>query len=190
MVTKGLKMKKIFYGFFWSDLYYNTKNGIKSLIIYFPIVWNMRDWDYCHLLQMQKFQIKRLYNYIKKREMEVAETRIPKEKDMERCIEILNNLIEDNYIDKLGGLNSYKYPFKFKKINNKDKEKLTVEYEMIEEEKNDIYEKVNFGTEKEQEEDSEKIKKAHKLEEEEWKELWDIIKNGKNSDFGMQGWWD
>ena len=171
-------MKKIFYGFFWLDFYHNTKNGIKSLIIYFPIVWNMRDWDYSLLLQMQKFQIKRLYNYIKKREMEVAETRVPKEKDMERCIEILNNLIEDNYIDKLGGLNSYKYPFKFKKINNKDKEK------------NDLYEKVNHITEKEQEEDFEKIKKARKLEEEEWKELWDTIKNGKNSDFGMQGWWD
>ena len=172
-------MKKIFYGFFWSDLYYNTKNGIKSLIIYFPIVWETRNWEYCFLLQMQKFQLELLLKSIKKGS-ETDETRIPKEKDMERCIELLNNLIEDNYVDKLGGLNSYKYPFKLKKNDDNDKEKLTVEYDINEEEKNDIYLKEDF----------ERIEKAYKFEEEEWKELCGIIKNGKNSDYGMRGWWD
>ena len=167
-------MKKIFYGYFWSDLYHDIKSGLKSLFIYLPIIWKMRDWDYMFILQMQEFQIKRLHDYIKKHKIEVDENRIPKEKDMERCLELLNNIIEDNYIDRLGGLHSFKYSFEFEKV--KDKE--------------DLYTIKESRTEEEIKEDSEKMIKSHEMEREEWDELWDIIKKGKNYNWGLNSWWD
>ncbi len=166
-------MKKLFYTYFWSDLYYNTKNGLKSLFIYLPIIWQMRDWDYLFIIEMQKFQLNLLLKSIKKGH-EVNETRIPKEKDMERCLELSNNIIEDNYIDRVGGLNSFKYPFETKKSN----------------EGTDWHTLKEFRSEKEISEDSERLEKSLKLEKKEWDELWDIIKKGKNYNWGLNSWWD
>ena len=98
--------------------------GMKNLYKYAPIIWNTRPWDYKYILDMMKFQIQILHDYIKDRELECDETRIPKELDMKKVIDIIGQ-----------------------------------------------YEETTFDDNK-------------------WNELWSIIRKGKKSDHGMQGWWD
>lgn len=83
------------------DLYYDIKQGLRSLIRYFPIVWKTRDWDYYYLFEMQKFQLELLLKIIKKGH-EIDETRIPKEKDIQRCIDLIDNINQNNYFERCG----------------------------------------------------------------------------------------
>lgn len=43
-----------------SQRYYNTKNGIKNLIKWFPVVWRDRDWDEFYLLHAMEFKFKNM----------------------------------------------------------------------------------------------------------------------------------
>jgi len=156
--------------------WYNFKNGIKNLISYLPIIWKTRDFDYGYILKMQKFQLERLLKRLENGN-EVIENRLPKMNDIKRCIELINNHIEDNYAERCG-YDYSKTNFEFIPI----KEKYNGE---------ELYEMVNTYDEKQSKEDLNIIfDNARKLEDDEWKELWEIINKGKESDHGMRSWWD
>lgn len=164
------KIKEFFVYTVWQNII-NLKDyirrdipyGTKNLIRFFKLVWVHRDWDYDYILTMQKFQLELLLKGIKKYANEVDETRIPKEKDMERCIEILNNLIDDNYAKRCG----YKYTGKVVFIPIKGTE--LSEYSL-------------FGGQS-QEELHDIFQKSYKLQEEETEELYNLLKKS-------QSWWD
>jgi len=97
--------------------------------------------------------------------LEIDETRIPKEKDIERAIELLDNILNDNYIERCG----YKQDLRplneiLVKQNNSNFYKSTDNPNHTKEELNIIF--IN----------------ANKLEKEEMEELMNIMKKIKE-------WW-
>lgn len=53
-------LKKLWHRINLSQRYYNTKNGVKNLIKWFPIVWRDRDWDEAYLLTVMEFKFKNM----------------------------------------------------------------------------------------------------------------------------------
>jgi hypothetical protein len=160
---------KIFRKSYWEDCYYNTKRGIGNLFRYFRVVWGMVPWDSHSIYEMMKFQITILCNNIEKYGHEIDENRIPKIKDMRRCIEILDNIIEDKYMDLCGYDNNYKIIWKPTKKEDKKNFKL--------------YEMTSDATKEQEKNNSRAIKESFELEEKELKELFDLMKKSG-------GWWD
>lgn len=178
---------KIFKRWFWKHLWMDIKYDwfywpIKNFFTYKKIVSKTRPWDYQFILEMLRFQLNLLNNQIKKHDREMDETRIPKEKDMDRCIELLGNLIEDNYKERCGYI--YKdrnWDQMWRPIDRSDES-----YEIFKNEnKNDseLFEFVDDETEEEHEKNSKIFAEARELEEKEIDELFNIMKN-------YQGWWD
>jgi hypothetical protein len=158
-------MNKFFSKFYWEDVYYNIKHGIISIFVYLPITWRMRDWDYYYILEMNKFQLKRLLEGIKNGG-EVEKDRIIKEKDIEKCIKLIDNILKDEYLERVG------YDHK------------RVDIDFIPVKDTDILELVDIHPEKyTNEEMSGFLYKSNKLQKKELKQLFSIIE--KN----LLGWW-
>ncbi len=155
-----------------TDFWYNCKFGFKNLWLYRNLIWNHRPWDFDHhILSTIKFQLTQLRHEMETG-YEVRESLDLKLKDIDRALELLTHLIEDNYIDRVGGLSA----------------EPTLEFVDIE--GTDLYELKDTRTELQKAFDSTTIEKAWKLEQEEWSELWSIIDKGKYNEFGAQGWWE
>jgi len=169
-------MKRIFrlmcMKMFWQDQYYNLKWGIWALRKYIPMVWKMRNFDRDYVYMMMKHQLTLLCDRIEYRGLEVEGDRMKKVKDMRRVIELLHNQIEDNFADRCG----YDYNYKIDFVECEDKK--------------GFWEVVDNKTPEQKENNDRALSESHKLEQDEWEELWDTIKNGKESNIGMQGWWD
>lgn len=156
--------------------WYSFRRGVKNLWNYFPIVWKSGDFDYHYILRMQKFQLERLLKVLENG-YEVDESRLPKIEDIKRCIELINNLLEDNFAERCG----YK------------SDRITVVFEPLNEtlDGEPLYQMVNKHPKPQSKEELSKIfKKSRKLEEKEWNELWSIVSKGKHSQYGMNSWWD
>lgn len=162
---------RIFYKFFWTDLHYNIKWGLKNLKTYFRVVWGSRPWDFNYTsMEMLKVNLEQLLPRIQNGH-EVDESRLVKVENITRCIVLIDRLLKDEYVTELGGLNSSKYPFKFNKIDDKlDDEEL--------------YELMDYRTNEEKEVDSQRITASIKMAENDWVELWTIIERD------ARGWWD
>jgi hypothetical protein len=89
-------------------LLYILPAGIINIFYFFSSVWRYRTHDYCYSLILLKKSLSGLKKGISNGN-EVEITRMKKERKIGRCIEILDNIITDNYIniaeDRLG----YKY---------------------------------------------------------------------------------
>jgi len=162
----------------WNVTYkwYDLKSGIKNLINYFPIVWGGVDFDYHSILRMKKFKLEKLLKVLENGH-EVDEGRLPKIEDIKRCIELLNNVLEDNFAQRCGY----------------DTSRHTMGFEPIEEtlDGEKLFKMVNKNPNPQSDEEmSEIFKKARELEKKEWDELWDTIKNGNKGEFGLNSWWD
>lgn len=155
--------------------WYDFRRGVQNLFTHFSIVWSSGDFDYAYILRMMKFKLERLEKVLEDG-YEIEEDRLPKLKDIKRCIELLNNKLEDNYAERCGY------------------EPNAVKHEFVPIEKDEdgeqLYELVSTPITKTNEEIKEILNEAHKLEQVEWEELWDIIKKGKNSPYDMRSWWD
>jgi hypothetical protein len=74
----------------------HTWESIKRLVIWFPIIWETRDWDYGYLLEMMEFKMKRMYDAL----TGDSAMGIQSEDNMlalKRCINILYLLQEDRW---------------------------------------------------------------------------------------------
>ena len=167
-----MNVNLLFNKMFWEDMYYNIKWGLWALRKYFRVVWGMRDYDYHYNLHMMKFQLELLCERIEFRGNEVEEDRMKKVKDMRRVIELINNVLEDNFAERCG----YDHNYKIKLVKCEDN--------------SEFFELVTTETVEQKEVNSKALNKSFKLQEDEWNELWDIIKKGRVADCGMQGWWD
>lgn len=87
---------------FWQHKYWDFKQGIKNLIAYFKIVWNIYPYNGdTTFFSLTKKSLERLLVWIEKGH-EVEESRLPKIKNIKRSIEILNNFLEDNFAERCG----------------------------------------------------------------------------------------
>ena len=162
-------MNRIFKKFFWQILYYDVIWGVRNLFTHFKVVWNSRPWDFNYSpLEMLKFKLEELVLNVENG-WEEEESKNKKVKDIKRCIELIDNRLKDNYIERVGGLNSNRYSIDFIKVNGSPK----------------LYQLQENRTQKEIEEDESAYHKALALDDREWYELWDIIKIND-----ARGWWD
>ena len=157
-------VKKLFYKYFWKDLYYETKWSLWGIFKYINITRKMRPWDYIYILDMLQFQLTILKHNIEDGN-EVFDNRYNKLKDIQRTIDLINNKLNHNYIDRLPIKPSwYKNGIEHSLNRDHSPEEIIMDSKIM-----DI---------------------AYKLEEDEWNELWDTIKKGNHYESGIDSWWD
>ena len=126
-------------------------------------LWEHRSWDYIFSLMMLRRSLTKLAHTLEFYGQEIEDSRMDKVKNILRVTHLIDRIREDEYIKdaetELGELQNSDWLF------------------------NDIED-----TPEQREHNSKVFKRAHEIEENEWKELWKILKGGKNG--GMRGWWD
>ena len=171
---------------YWYHKWYDLKWSIKSLFHYFRIVTKMRPWDSIYILEMLKFQIELTKKCIENPStlMECDETRIPKVEKMNRVIELLNNIIEDNFADRCG-YDSEATKFNWIKIKrnpeNEDEDIILDENDNSDE--NHISYKLDIEVIKEGYDQHKVFTDARELEKRENEELFALMQNE------IRGWW-
>ena len=127
-------------------------------------LWEHRSWDYTFSLMMLRRSLTKLAHTLEFYGWEEDVSRMKKVNEIKRAIQLIDRLRESEYIklaeDELG------------EILNKDWN----------------FDNFKDDTPEEMEHNRKVFQKARDIEEAEWKELWKIIKGGKNG--GMRGWWD
>lgn len=131
----------------------------------------MRSYENSSILLMLRFQLKDLRRDIKKG-FEEETSKNNKVSDIDRAIELLTHKIEEDFIDRQGGLNTSKYPFEF-----------------IPSDKPGYSELKEYRTQNEIKQDRERVKAAIDQELEECKELFKILAEGKKGESGIYSWW-
>lgn len=164
----------------WLDLpnfWYDFKNGVKNLFNFFWVVWKWRAWDNSFNLELFSKGIER---YLKESQnsylMEIDETRLPKEANMRRVIEIIKNINDELiYTDmaekELGELPHW--DIKFEPCDD-----------LKDDEDKPYYELVDERSDEEKEFTRKVYRRSEEIEQAEWDELWEILR--KDS----KGWWN
>jgi hypothetical protein len=105
---------------FWGKLYYNgarkgalnkiSKEGVKNLVKWFPVIWEDRNWDYSYMERIlrQKLYMMEKFFYSDKVHIVDAE-KVAKE--IKECREILDLLDGDELSDEIYKEYYKKYPF-------------------------------------------------------------------------------
>jgi hypothetical protein len=150
---------------YWRDQWWHFKRAIWSLRKYFWITTKMVPWDYSSILEMTKFQVGLLADYIEKRGYEVDESRLPKIAKMRRFIELADHKLKDDYADRCGY--NFEHGFDFVPVEGSP----------------ELTELVSNAPPEVEENNIRAIKEAHELEEKEWKEMFELLSE-------MRGWWD
>lgn len=166
-------------------------------------LWNHNWWDYHFTLEM-------LYRSISIMEkgmhdgLEIPETRYKKIQKMQRLLELLDNQINDRYIElaeKELGYEMIMKGFEFKEVDKTDSNG------------EPLYELIGNETEEEAELNRKIFDKCREIEETQWKEIWEILKGQEHTEYinmvqhkstevsqkdwndwfdgtGLRGWWD
>lgn len=160
------------YSFFRWDLWAFLSNIWK----FRKELWEFRWWDYHFTLQMMRrsFAImeKGMHNGL-----EVRESRDKKIKQMQRLIELLDNNIEDRYIELAEKELGYKLicrDFEFEEIDKTDTSDRK------------LYQLVDDETEEEKKLNKTIFDKIREIEEAQWKEIWKILEGQDIGDYSNQ----
>jgi len=145
---------------FWRYKWLDFKRAIWALWKYFRITTKMVPWDYSSILEMMKFQITILADYLENKGIEVEKDRLSKIKRMRRFIELADHHFNDDYSERCG----------FNYDND----------EFVETDRGFEF---KYKDEKINEENKIAIKSSYDLEKEEWNEMIKILKD-------MRSWWD
>lgn len=184
---------------------YDIWRFLKNIWRFRKELWNHSWWDYRYTLQM-------LYRSISIMEkgmhngLEIRPTRNKKIEKMQRLLYLLENKIEDKYIDLAEnelGLEIILHPWEFIEIDKTDSsgEK--------------YYELLDKDTPEEKEINRKIFDRAREIEEEQWNEIWEILKGQDHNQYldiiqekehksnkeendldnwfdgsGLRGWWD
>ena len=185
--------------------WYKTYETIRYKIPYFfkniykfrHVLWEHRWWDYRFTLTTLRTSLEIMEKGMHAG-LEVRESRDKKIAKMQRVIQILKNIEEDNYIQmaeaELGEIIHHDWEF--------EETEETVDNPLGE--KNEkTYRLVDKDTDEEKEHNRKVFDRTHELEEQEWAELCQIIKGqdtelfDKDKDFykqfdgtGLRSWWD
>lgn len=79
----------------------NFFKGIKNLIVWFPIIWKDRDFDYIYLLIIMRKKLELMEHLFKYDSYKLNSKKDAEE--IEQCINYLNNIINDDYHDIFDG---------------------------------------------------------------------------------------
>ena len=185
--------------------WYKTYETIRYKIPYFfkniykfrHVLWEHRWWDYRFTLTTLRTSLEIMEKGMHAG-LEVRESRDKKIAKMQRAIQILKNIEEDNYIQmaetELGEIIHHDWEF--------EETEETIDNPLGE--KNEkTYRLVDKDTDEEKEHNRKVFDRTHELEEQEWAELCQIIKGqdtelfDKDKDFykqfdgtGLRSWWD
>lgn len=174
---------------------YDIKNFLKNVWHFRKGLWNYRWWDYRFTLEMLQLSITGMYPKLEKYGNEIDETRLKKVNKMIRASILIQNFIDDNFIEQaekeLGEM--IHHDWEFEDIPDQPGYSRLVDKETPEEKKHN--KKV--------------LARAYDIEEEQWAELWSIMKGSKSSPnpyyhkvqsdkdvkteydgTDLRGWWD
>ena len=190
----------------YETIRYKIPVFFKNIYRFRNVLWNHRWWDYRFTLETLQTSLE-----IMERGMhgglEVFESRGKKIAKMQRAIQILKNINEDNYIEmaeaELGEI--IHHPWEFEETGDTTDNPLG--------EKNEkLYKLVDYDTDEEREHNRKVYDRTHELEEQEWNELFEILKGQNYKEYyetlseeekknqnnydnwfdgsGLRGWWD
>jgi hypothetical protein len=77
------------------DFWYDTKRGIKNLIMWFPAIWKDRQWDHQYIYMILRQKLHFQEQYIREHGIHVHNVRDADE--IKICVDCLDRLIEDDY---------------------------------------------------------------------------------------------
>lgn len=193
----------------YETIRYKIPMFFKNIYKFRQVLWEHRWWDY-------RFTITTLRTSLEIMEkgmhdgMEIWESRGKKVAKMQRAIQILKNIEDDNYIEmaeaELGEIIHHSWEF--------EETGDTTDNPMGE--KNEkLYRLVDKDTDEEREHNSKVFARTRELEEQEWNELWQILKGQDHAEYkefektlteeqkketdqyykwfdgsGLKGWWD
>lgn len=159
---------------------YGIPSFIKNIWRFRRELWKHRWWDHAFTLMILKRSLEIQEEGMRTKGWEEKHSLHKKLTRMKRVIELLQNQIDDNFIDKaekeLGQLNFSGFQF--------------------EETEDGKYALVDEDTEEEKEHNRKIFKRAHEIEEAEWKEIWDTLKGKKYKEYkdydgsDLRSWWD
>lgn len=144
---------------------YDIKNFVKNVWHFRKGLWNYRWWDYRFTLEMFKLSIEGMYPKVEKYGLEIDETRLKKVDKMIRACQLIENFMDDNFIDQaekeLGEIIHREW--EFEDVPDKPG------YSQL----------VDNQTEEEKAHNSKVFSRAREIEQEQWDELWNIMR-GQN----------
>jgi DNA-binding transcriptional MerR regulator len=159
---------------------YGLPGFIKNVWRFRRELWSHRWWDYSFTLRILKRSLEIQEAGMSIKGIEESMSLNKKLAKMRRAIELLENKIQDSYVERIenefGEL--YLSDFGFEKTENGN------------------YALVNEETEEQTLHNRMIFKKAHALEIKEWKELWQIIEGKKYKEYkdydgsDLRSWWD
>lgn len=89
---------RIFSRYFWNDIYRNIKNipyNIKTVLSIIPVVWNNFDWDYCFLLYLMLWKLKRMEAFFSDPKMTHIVDAPKVANQIKQCIDEIKMFMED-----------------------------------------------------------------------------------------------
>jgi hypothetical protein len=166
----GLLVNKNIPSIDWSDIWYQLKLSVSYFKTFFHSIWWFRGNDRYYTLNLLRVSLNEQLRVISSDSdggfKEIDEFREPKEKNIRRCLTLLDNLLEDNYDERCGY--DYNFEFYFVKTGEPNLSKLETTATQEQKDNNEIA-----------------FLKAEKLKKEEFEELFKIIGNYDN---GLLGW--
>ncbi len=161
---------------------HDIPNFFKNVYRFRRELYKHQWYDYTYTLDMLQRSLIIMEKGIREKGSETYDTQFPKLVAIRRAITLLENKIEDNYIEmaeyELGPLvmNDWKF----------------------EELESGTYKLLDNDTVEQKKHNSNIYKRAREIENKEWSELWDIFKGTKNSTYisdnfdgcDIRGWWD
>lgn len=156
---------------------------------FFKNIWRFRKelashewWDYTYTLQMMYRSLSIMVVKLEKDGIEEAVGRGKKVAKIKRALELIQHKLDDDYVNRaeleLGEL-SYN-PIRFEPVEGKE----------------GLYSLIDDDTPAEKKHAKKVYKRARVIEETEWKELWDIFKGKKVTNWenfdgsDLRSWWD
>ena len=171
-----------------SLIYRAYDTTVKQLPEFFKNVWRFRRelwshrwWDHSFTLMMLKKSIQIQADGMEAKGYEVKESSDKKVAKMRRLCQIIDNIVDSNYImmaEEIHGQINYK-PLKFIETGNED-----------------FYMLADDDTPEEKDHQRKVYKEAHRIEQKEWKELCEIIHGKKYKEYkdwdgsDLRTWWD
>jgi hypothetical protein len=77
----------------FNEFWYRTKHSFISLWVWFPVIWNDRQWDFNYFYKILRHKINLQLKYA----MEKDRVLIQEKENLERCIFLLDRIIEEDY---------------------------------------------------------------------------------------------
>jgi len=103
------KIRRFFYDI--KSFPIRSRESIKQLVAWFPIIWETRDWDYGYLLEIMEFKMNRMYDALTS-DKAWGEIDVEYMWALKRCANILNMLQEDRWEEPAFEDHYEKFPMK------------------------------------------------------------------------------